>query len=69
VDAAAKEFAGEVKIAKLNVDQHKKTASKYGVRGIPAFIIFKDGKRVGTQVGFGGKQHLFTFIRTHTSET
>jgi thioredoxin 1 len=69
VDAAAKEFAGKVKIAKLNVDQNKKTASKYGVRGIPTFIIFKDGKRVGTQTGFGGKQHLFTFIRTHTSET
>lgn len=69
VDAAAKEFAGKVKISKLNIDHHKKTASKYGVRGIPTFIIFKDGKRVGTESGFGGQKWLFNFIRTHTSET
>lgn len=67
VEAAATKFAGQVKVGKLDIDQNPKMSDKYGVRGIPTFILFKNGKRAGTQEGFGGQQHLFEFIREHGS--
>ncbi len=53
VEALAKEYAGKVKVAKVNVDQNIATASRYGIQGIPTLLLFKGGQvreqLVGTQ--------------------
>jgi len=51
LDQLASEYAGRVKIAKLNVDENPKTASQFGVQSIPTMLIFKDGKKVNQLVG------------------
>jgi len=51
VEDLAGEYDGKVKVAKLDVDSNPKTASKYGIRGIPTLLIFKDGSPVGQVVG------------------
>ena len=51
VDELADEFAGKVKVTKLNVDDNKETATKYGIRGIPTLMLFKDGQVVDQIVG------------------
>ncbi len=47
----ADEYVGKVKVAKLNVDDNKQTPTKYGIRGIPTLILFKDGQVVDQIVG------------------
>ena len=51
VEELAGEYKDKVKVAKLNVDDNKQTPSKYGVKGIPTLILFKDGKVVDQIVG------------------
>jgi thioredoxin 1 len=51
VEELATEYAGKVKVAKLNVDDNKETPARYGVRGIPTLILFKDGQVVDQIVG------------------
>jgi thioredoxin 1 len=51
VEELADEYAGKVKVAKVNVDEHKETAAKYGVRGIPTLMLFKNGQVVDQIVG------------------
>ena len=51
-----KELTGKVKFGKLDVDKNQAIAAKYGVMSIPTVILFKDGKEVGRQVGFPGKE-------------
>jgi thioredoxin 2 len=51
LEQLAKEYAGQVKIAKLNVDENPGVASRYGIRSIPTMLFFKDGQMVNTQVG------------------
>ncbi len=51
VDELAAEYAGKVKFAKLDVDTNPKTAINFGIRGIPALLIFDDGKVAGQIVG------------------
>jgi thioredoxin 1 len=46
VDAVATKYAGQLKVAKVNVDQNGATPSRYGIRGIPALLFFKGGKVV-----------------------
>ena len=46
LDDIAKDYQGRVKIAKLNIDDNRQTPVRYGVRGIPTLILFKDGKEV-----------------------
>ena len=57
------EMAGQVKIAKINIDENPDTPSKYGVRAIPTLILFKDGQVVGTQVGVQPKGRLLDWIK------
>jgi thioredoxin 1 len=52
VDSVAAAYAGKLKVAKVNVDQNSGTPSRYGVRGIPALLFFKDGKVADQIVGF-----------------
>jgi thioredoxin 1 len=52
VDALATKYAGQLKVAKVNVDQNGSTPSRYGIRGIPALLFFKDGKVADQLVGY-----------------
>ena len=51
------EYAGKLKIAKLNIDENSATPPKYGIRGIPTLMIFKDGDVEATKVGALSKSH------------
>lgn len=56
------EYAGKVKIAKLNIDENPATPPKYGIRGIPTLMIFKGGNVEATKVGALSKSQLTAFI-------
>jgi thioredoxin 1 len=58
----AEEYAGKMKICKLDVDQNKQMAEKYNVKGIPTLIIFNKGDAVGKKVGALSKAQLSAFI-------
>jgi len=58
LEELAKEFGGQVKIAKLNVDENPQTASKFGVMSIPTLMLFKGGQVVKMMVGVQGKETL-----------
>ena len=62
LDDAAKQYAGRVIIAKLNVDENPDTAAKFGIRGIPTLMLFKDGKAAATKVGALSKSQLTAFL-------
>jgi thioredoxin 1 len=51
VDAVATEFAGKVKVGKLNTDENQQTAMRFGIRSIPTLLVFKGGKVVDQRVG------------------
>jgi len=56
------EYAGKLTIAKLNIDENPATPPKYGIRGIPTLMIFKDGAVEATKVGALSKSQLTAFI-------
>ena len=58
VEAIAKDYAGKVKVAKVEVDEAGETASRFNVMNIPTLIIFKDGKEAGRVVGVTPKEEL-----------
>jgi len=58
VDAIATKFAGQLKVTKVNVDQNGATPSRYGIRGIPALLLFKGGKVADQIVGFVPKDTI-----------
>lgn len=62
LDQAADQYAGKVKIAKVDVDKHGALAAKYGVRNIPTLLLFKGGQVVGTHVGTLNKSALDSFL-------
>jgi len=62
LDDVSKEYAGKVKVVKVNVDESSKTAAKYGVRGIPTLLLLKNGQVAGTKVGNLPKSQLSAFI-------
>ncbi|MFC0322584.1 thioredoxin [Gallibacterium melopsittaci] len=62
LDELAEEFAGRVKIVKINIDENQNTPRDLGVRSIPTLIVFKDGQPVATQVGALPKQRLADFL-------
>ncbi|MGE8355462.1 MAG: thioredoxin TrxA [Microvirgula sp.] len=62
LDEIAKEYDGKLKITKLNIDQNEGTPPKYGIRGIPTLMIFKDGNVVATKVGALAKSQLTAFV-------
>jgi len=65
LEDVAKTHSGKVKFAKMNVDDNQDTPAKYGIRGIPTLIIFKDGEVVATRVGGASKSQLEAFIDSH----
>ena len=58
----AEEFDGKVTVGKLNVDENSETAPKYGIRGIPTLLLFKDGNVAATKVGALSKAQLQEFL-------
>ena len=62
----AEEKADTIKVGKVNVDEEPDLAAKYGISGIPAVLLFKNGQVAGTSVGFKPKPELEAFIATHT---
>ncbi len=62
LDEVAKDYAGKLKIAKLNIDSNQATPPKYGVRGIPTLMLFKNGNVEATKVGALSKSQLTAFI-------
>jgi len=64
VDQLATEYAGKLKIVKMNVDDNPRTPANYGVRGIPNLILFKDGQVQQQIVGAVPKAHLVKAIST-----
>jgi thioredoxin 1 len=62
LDEIAREYAGKLKIAKLNIDDNQATPPKYGIRGIPTLMLFKNGNVEATKVGAVSKSQLTAFI-------
>ncbi len=62
LEEIAKEYAGRLKVAKLNIDENPQTPPKYGIRGIPTLMLFKDGNVEATKVGAVSKSQLTAFI-------
>ena len=62
LDDIAIEYDGRVTIAKVNVDENMQTPPKYGIRGIPTMLLFKDGAVEATKVGALSKAELSAFI-------
>jgi thioredoxin 1 len=62
LDEIVGDYAGKLKIAKLNIDENSATPPKYGIRGIPTLMIFKDGDVEATKVGAMSKSQLTAFI-------
>jgi thioredoxin 1 len=61
----ASEYEGKIKVAKLNIDENPQTPPKYGIRGIPTLMLFKDGNVEATKVGALSKSQLTAFIDTN----
>jgi thioredoxin 1 len=62
LDEISKEYAGRLKVAKLNIDDNQMTPPKYGIRGIPTLMLFKNGNVEATKVGALSKSQLTAFI-------
>jgi thioredoxin 1 len=62
LEEIATEYAGKLKVAKLNIDENPDTPPKYGIRGIPTLMLFKDGNVEATKVGAVSKSQLSAFI-------
>lgn len=62
LDEIAGEYGERLKVAKLNIDENPNTPPKYGIRGIPTLMLFKDGQVEATKVGAVSKSQLTAFI-------
>ena len=62
LDEVATGYAGKLQIAKMNVDENREIPAKFGIRGIPTLMLFKDGQLAATKVGALSKSQLTAFI-------
>ena len=65
LDDVAREYQGRLKIAKLNIDENPQTPRKFGIRGIPTLILFKNGTVHAQKVGAVSKSQLAAFLEQH----
>ena len=65
LEEIASEYNGRIKVAKLNIDDNPQTPPKYGIRGIPTLMLFKNGDIAATKVGALSKSQLTAFIDSH----
>ncbi|MBP8039447.1 MAG: thioredoxin TrxA [Aeromonadaceae bacterium] len=62
LNEVADEYAGKLTVAKINIDQNSETAPRYGIRGIPTLLLFKNGAVAATKVGALSKTQLKEFL-------
>ena len=62
LDEVAAGYQGKLKVAKMNVDENREVPAKFGIRGIPTLMVFKNGQLAATQVGAVNKAQLSAFI-------
>ena len=67
LDVVASEYAGKVKVGKLDVDSNGNTAMRYNIRGIPTLLLFKNGQVVEQIVGAVGKSQLQRMLDAHVT--
>ncbi|KKB62669.1 thioredoxin [Robbsia andropogonis] len=65
LDEVAQQYGEKVQVAKLNVDENQSTPAKFGVRGIPTLILFKNGSVAAQKVGALSKSQLTAFLDSH----
>ena len=65
LDEVSKDYDGRLHVAKVNVDENQSIAAKYGIRGIPTLMLFKNGAVVATKVGALSKSQLTLFLDSH----
>ena len=65
LDEIANEYGERLKVAKLNIDENQITPPKYGIRGIPTLMLFKNGNIEANKVGALSKSQLTAFIDSH----
>jgi thioredoxin 1 len=65
LEEVSHEYAGRLTVAKLNVDENQQTPAKFGIRGIPTLMLFKNGDIAATKVGALSKSQLTAFIDSH----
>lgn len=65
LDEIANEYGDKLKVVKLNIDENQSTPPKYGIRGIPTLMLFKNGNIEATKVGALSKSQLTAFIDSH----
>lgn len=65
LDDIAKTYEGRLTIAKINIDDNAQTPQKFGVRGIPTLMLFKNGELESTKVGAISKSQLTAFLDSH----
>jgi len=63
LEELSEDYKDKVLITKLDVDSNPVNSQKYGVMSIPTTILFKEGKEIGRQIGFAGKQHFEDLIK------
>ena len=66
VEESAAEYSERLTVAKLNIDENAATARRYGIRGIPTLMLFKDGQPVATHVGSLSRSQLHALLDAHT---
>lgn len=62
IDKIADDFAGRVRVGKLDIDDAQQTAKKYGVRSVPTCLVFRGGEKTGTQVGLTSRENLVRLL-------
>ena len=62
LEEVSRDYAGKLNVAKVNVDDNQEIASKYGIRGIPTLMLFRNGAVVATKVGALSKSQLTAFL-------
>ena len=62
LDDIANDYAGRLKVVKVNIDENQRTPASYGIRGIPTLMLFKNGNVEATKVGALSRSQLITFI-------
>jgi len=65
LDEVSKDYDGRLKVAKMNVDENRDVPAKFGIRGIPTLMLFKDGQLAATKVGALSKAQLTAFLDGH----
>ena len=65
LDEVSKDYNGRLQITKMNVDENRDVPAKFGIRGIPTLMLFKDGQLAATKVGALSKAQLTAFLDGH----